>query len=267
MKVLEHNSYRELINEALKQKLGHGAKVKLADALNCNPGYISQVLSSNKIDFSPENIIKISHFLELDSTEEEYLLALLHWERSGSVELKKYWEKKIKALKKENSIVEKQIKQISQELSENAKSIYYSHWAYSAIHMVVSIDKFKSSEEIAKRLGISIHLSSRVVQFLEEHHLITISGRYFEIGKTRIHLKPDSPLIKSHHQNFRQKAMVSLENENEFDLHYSAVLTLSNKDAVKIRQMILNFISDKEKILTTSPNEEIIGLNLDIFKF
>lgn len=267
MNIFEFSDYRDLVSALLEKEVGRGSKVKLAEALNCNPGYISQVLGKSKIHFSPENIIKISSFLKLDQVKEKYLMALLHQERAGSFELKKYWEDEIKQLKNQHLKVEKQVKNISQELSDAAKAIYYSHWAYSAVHMVVSIDEFKDAKDIARRLKISQQLALKVLQFLEEQQLISKNKQTYQIGKTRIHLKSDSPLVKTHHQNFRNKAIIALEEDNDFDLHYSSVLTLSKKDSVKIRQLLLKFIAEKEEILIPSPNEDIIGLNLDLFKF
>ena len=267
MNIYEFTDYRDLIDDTLDRKVGRGAKVRVAEILNCNPGYISQVLSKTKVHFSPENIIKIAAFLKFEVAEEEFLLSLLYLEKSSTQDLKTYWQKKVAHLRKQHLKVDKQVKQLSQDLSDSVKATYYSHWAYFAIHMFVSIDQFESSQEIAKHLNISNQLTTRVVNFLIEYKLITKNQKYFEVGKTRIHLSPDSPLIKTHHQNFRNKAIVSLEEDNDFDIHYSAVLTLSIKDALKIRQMMLKFISDKEVILLPSPNEEIIGLNLDLFKF
>lgn len=266
MNFYEYSDYRDLIFQLLETKIGRGAKVKVAEVLNCNPGYISQVLGKSKIHFNSENIIKISLFLNLNTDEQEFLLSLLQLERSGSKELKNFWIAKVEQLRKQHLKVEKQVKNISKDLSDTEKAIYYSHWAYSAVHMAVSIDHFKSSEEISKRLKISNQLALRIVKFLEEKNLITKEKNSYQIGNTRIHLKSDSPLVKSHHQNFRNKAILSLEEDNDFDLHYSAVLTLSKKDAVKIRQLMLKFIRDKEEILIPSPNEDIIGLNLDLFK-
>jgi uncharacterized protein (TIGR02147 family) len=267
MSFYEYIDYRDLVAFLLESKIGRGSKVKLAEVLNCNPGYISQVLNKTKIHFNAENVIKISHFLMLEPIEEEFLMALLHLERSGSVELKNYWLNKIKIIRNHQSKVEKQVKKVSQDLSESAQAIYYSHWAYSAIHMIVSIDDFKSSQEISKRLKVSNQLTAKILAFLEEHNLITKDKNIYRIGKTRIHLKSESPLVKSHHQNFRNKAIISLEEDNDFDLHYSAVLTLSKKDSLKIRQLLLKFIREKEEILLPSANEDIIGLNLDLFKF
>lgn len=95
--------------------------------------------------------------------------------------------------------------------------------------MLVSIDDFKNAQEVSKRLKISDQLASKVLTFLENNGLVAKDKNSYRIGKTRIHLKSECPLVKSHHQNFRNKAIISLEEDNDFDLHYSAVLTLSKK--------------------------------------
>ncbi|HXH30016.1 MAG TPA: hypothetical protein VNJ01_04320 [Bacteriovoracaceae bacterium] len=85
-------------------------------------------------------------------------------------------------------------------------------------------------------------------------------------SERRTHLKDGTHFSKSHHQNFRQRAINSLEEENTFDLHYSSVLTLSKKDMLKIRELILKLVSDKKEILIPSPNEDMICLNIDLFR-
>lgn len=266
MKVFSFTDYRDLIDEFLKSRFGRGAKVKLAEALNCQPGYISQVLGKTKIHFSPENIIKVSQFLGLTTTEEDYLMNLLQKERAGSVELKTHYESKLHKARIENLTFEKQLKKRTSELDEVSKAIYYGHWSYSAIHMLISIPGFNTREKIVKRLQISEALAGKVLRFLLEKDLIQENRGTYSVGETRIHLKKDSPFIKSHHQNFRHKAILSLENENDFDLHYSSVMTLSVRDSIKIRQLVLELITKKDEILIPSPNEELICLNLDLVR-
>lgn len=266
MNTFNFSDYRDLIQSSLENK-GRGSKLKLAEFLNCNPGYISQVLSKGKIHFSPENIIKVSEFLKLNAREEEFLLTLLQFERAGSKELQHFYKKKIQKFQDESLKIDKQIKDVNTELDDATKAIYYSHWAYSAIHMMVSIDRYQKIDTIAERLKLSLAFTQRVLSFLEDKHLVIKSKHErYSIGKTRMHLKADSPLVKSHHQNYRHKAILSLEDENDFNLHYSGVLTLSKKDALKIRALVLKMIADTEEILIPSANEEIMSLNLDIFK-
>jgi uncharacterized protein (TIGR02147 family) len=266
MDLFKYNDYRDLVSETLKARFGHGARAKLATALQTHPGYISQVLSKSKIHFSAENLMKVSSFLGLSNPEEEFLMALLQLERSGSVELEQFWRQRVEVLRRQFQKVEKQVT-ASRELSDAAKAIYYSHWSYSAVHMVVSIDAFSSPQEIAHRLRVSGELATKVLAFLTENGLVSTRAGRYEIGKTRIHLKADSPLVRTHHHNFRTKALVALEDDSEFNLNYSAVLTLSKKDAIKIRSMLLEFLKEAEVILGPSENEDIVGLNLDLFRF
>lgn len=264
MNYYNFTDYRDLLL-ALLEKKGRGSKVQLAHELNCQPGHISQVLNKNKVHFSPENMVRISQFLNLDFSQEDYLLNLFYKERAASHELKEYFQKKIVVLQNENLSFEKQLKR-TDRLDEVSKSIYYSHWAYCCIHMIVSIPEFNTLAKICDRLNIGKEFALKVLNFLTEKGLITESDGHYSVGEVRIHLKKDSPLVRSHHQNFRYKALASLERESSFDLHYSSVMTLSKKDAIKIRDLILELTKKKDEILIPSPNEEIICFNLDFFK-
>ena len=87
----------------------------------------------------------------------------------------------------------------------------------------------------------------------------------YKIGNTRIHIGPNSPLVKKHHMNWRLKAMQNLERQNQKSLNYSLVLSASRKDIEKIRKRVLDFISDVEAIYMPSSEEAMQCLNLDFF--
>ncbi len=267
MQLYSFNDYRDLVDWVLAERWGRGSKVRLAQELNCQPGYISQVLSKSKIHFSPENLHKIATLFSLAPTEHDYLMTLLFKEKAGSKELEKYFSEKARRIQRENLKIEKQIRDAPAELGDVDKAVYYSHWAYSAIHMLVSIDEYRSEAKISEKLRLPSKFTNKVLSFLSEKNLIKHEGEKFSLGTARLHLKSDSPLVKAHHQNYRSKSVQSLENDNEFDLHYSSVMTLSHADAERIRSLILELISEKEKILLPSPNEEMICLNVDLFKF
>jgi hypothetical protein len=131
---------------------------------------------------------------------------------------------------------------------------------------MVSIEKYRKPDTISKQLSLSKQQVSKVLHFLLEKKLIEKVDGEYDIGPTRIHLPASSPLVMMHHQNFRQMGLSYMDQENDFDLRYSSVLTLGQEDAIKIKNLVLKLIKDKEAILIPSPNEEIIGLNLDLFK-
>ena len=50
------------------------------------------------------------------------------------------------------------------------------------------------------------------------------------------------------------------------DLHFSSVYSLSREDAGKIRALLLNAIERAEPILRASPEEEVFGIGVDLFR-
>lgn len=132
-------------------------------------------------------------------------------------------------------------------LDEVSKGIYYSHWAYCCIHMIVSIPEFNTLKKICDRLNIEQKFAQKVLNFLSEKGFISENNGYYSVGEARLHLRKDSPLVKAHHQNFRHSAIMSLERENSFNLHYSSVMTLSKKDAIRVRDLILELTKKKMK--------------------
>jgi hypothetical protein len=60
-------------------------------------------------------------------------------------------------------------------------------------------------------------------------------------------------------------ALHRLEDKHKEDIFYSGVFAMSKADTEKIRELILNFIKEKGKILDPSNEEMASVLNLDFF--
>lgn len=266
MKIYQFISYKTFLQSCFKDISLKKKKSQLAQFLNCQPGFISQALSEGKTHFTTEHIYKTGLFFNLDEKEINYLILLLQYEKAGTVELQKHFKNQIDEMQNENKEITTRIKKSNRKLLDHEKAIYYSHWAYMAIHMSVSLPELYSQKLIQEHFHINFDFCNSVIQFLLETGLIEKNGNKLSIGKTRIHLERNSPLVKSLHQNWRQKAIESLVDTNEFNLHYSSVLALSKKDALKIRGIILELIKQKEEILIPSPEEEIVAFNIDYFK-
>ena len=266
MSIYNYLNYRQFILERFEDKFFKKRKTDLASFLGCGPGFVSQALSEGQTHFSSEPIFKVALFLELDQEETEYLLTIHQYEKSGSEDLKSYLKDKILNLQKEKKEIDSKIKKTDRKLSDIEKSIYYSHWAYMAIHMAVSLPHLKTAKQIASYLHLDFKFVEVVLDYLLDTGLISKENSRLSIGKTRIHLDRHSPLIKSLHQNMRQKAIESLINTNDFNLNYSSILVLSREDSLKIRSMILDLIKKKEEILIPSPEEEMVVFNIDYFR-
>jgi uncharacterized protein (TIGR02147 family) len=266
MNLYEYDSYREFFKSYFAQAGKRGEQTKLAAFLNCQTSFISQVLTGAKTHFSLEHISQITKYLKLDAEQSDYLILLCLYEKAGTKDLQEHFYKKIVAVKNQHQLITAKISKRGSTLSNEQKAVYYSHWAYMAIHMAISIPDLSTEDKIRKYFNFPQEFVSEIFKFLIDAELIEKEQNHYKIGKTRIHLENTSPLVRSLHSNWRQKAIDSLIDKDELNLHYSSVLILSKKDALKIKQLILELIKEKEKILLPSPEEQMVIFNLDYFK-
>src|SRR5690606_26718726 len=93
-------------------------------------------------------------YLAHTEIETDYFALMVQYERAGTTELKKYIEKKIEALRLEALKLSKRISH-EKKLSDNQRSIFYSSWLYSAVHLFTSTRKQGVTlDEIATRFAI-----------------------------------------------------------------------------------------------------------------
>jgi len=265
MSLYEFISYKDFLKKALETKgTKRGIRTKLASFLKCQTGFISQVLNGNT-HFSLEHCMRIGDFLNLDSEEKHFFMLLVQKEKAGTSELKNYYAMQLKDIIKRKNEIKNRIKVLS-NLNEKDYVQYYSNWYYAAIHVLVSIPDYKTKEAISKKLNLSLKTTSEILKFLVEKGLIFENLGKYSIGKARIHLYRESPMIFKHHTNWRIEAIKSLENLNAQDLHYSSVITISKSDAVKIKNILLKSLEIIEPILLPSKEEEIFSICMDFFK-
>ncbi|MGE3386093.1 MAG: TIGR02147 family protein [Bdellovibrionales bacterium] len=262
--IYEYDDYRTYLQAALPVKgAERGARNRLAEVLNCQKGFISQVLSG-KNHFSLEHGARISQFLKLDETEEEFFLLLLHLGRAGSKELEKFYQKRIALIRERRRQVHERIRAKS-DLSESEQAIYYSSWHYTAVHMCLMIPHLRTKTAISKTLGVSTVAVNRVIEFLISVGLAKDEGDKISSGPARSHLSAESPLVAKHHVNWRMRAIDSLDHIRPRDLHYSLVMSISENAAEKIREILLKAIQENEPIMKAAEDKTIYALNLDLF--
>jgi len=260
----DYKDYRSFLKAALPVAgLSRGSRNRLAEALNCQKGFVSQVLSGRS-HFSLEHGIKICRFLDLSGSEEEYFLLLLHKDRAGSKDLEKFYDKKLMEAAERRKQIKERIR-ASSDLSVEEQMTYYSSWHYTAIHMCLMIPDLTSRVSICSFLNLSSSAVTKVLDFLLQVGLAQESGDKLTAGPARIHLPESSPLIAKHHTNWRMRAIDSLDSLKEHDLHYSLIMSISDEAAEKIREVLLNAIQNVEPIMKAADDKNVYSLNLDLF--
>jgi uncharacterized protein (TIGR02147 family) len=261
-----YDDYRELLRDIEKSKgaEGRGFWTQIAKATGCQSSYVSRILAKGA-HFSQEQTLKLCEFLLLPADETEYVLCLVEHAKSGTAELKTFYQKKLNALRETKLNIQSRVKP-SVILSSEALATFYSQWYYLAIHVLILNPKFRTPIAIANALGLSVFTTEKAVRFLLDQGLVQSENGELVPGQVDTHLGRSSPFIKQHHSNWRIAAIESIRNEDDRDLHYSAVSSLSEKIVGEIRGRLVSLIEDYVSTVKPTNDETLYAFNLDFFR-
>lgn len=263
--VYSYSNYKTYLQDRVTlESPRSGFKSRLARAAVCQPAYITQVLKG-AAHLSLEQAIRVSDWFEMDPSERHYFLLLVQRARAGSLELQKYFELQISACVKKRNTLSKRLESTA-SVSEGDRSRYYSSWIYAAIHMALTIPELRTKEAIAKRLGLPERKVMEALGFLCRSGLAKRSASGYELKVSNVRLASESPLMTQHHTNWRLQAVNALERESLRELHYSSVMSLSQKDATRLKEMILEFIGHFLSQVKVSREELIYCMGVDFFE-
>lgn len=266
MTIFETNNYKTYLDDKLKAdpKGARGGRSRLARFLNCQPGYVSRVLSGSA-HFSLEQAEAVNRFLGHTEDESSQFLMQVERDRAGTPQLRGYFDKQLK-LGRDRHLNMKERFKIENKLTEIEKNLYYSSWLYAAIHVFATVPKFQDPTTLAAHLKMDLGKLNGIIEDLSKMGLLQVQRGKISVGTARIHLGSDSPLILRHHANWRLQAIRSLERETEKNLHYSSVVSLSAEDIVKIKTILIKSIESIKRVVRDSPEEEVACLSLDFFQ-
>lgn len=263
--VYEFTDYKAYLLHALDtSETARGMRTRMAQALGCQTAFVSQVLNGHT-HFSLEHAARIRTFLALSKDEGDFFMLLVHLGRAGTRDLAEYYRDQLEGIIRRRQTISERI-QVKRALSKEDQAQYYSSWIYATIHVMLSIPRFKTAAALSEHLALPLNHVTEVLEFLASVGLARRIGGRFEIGTTRIHLGQDSPLISKHHTNWRMRAIHALDVPQKGDLHYSSVVTLSEDDAKKIREILLASLEKVEPILVESKEEAAFALSLDLYR-
>lgn len=262
----DYDSYKEYLNDRIKNSpsKGHGMKRVIAEAIGCQAAFVTQVLKGEP-NFSLEQGVRLNSFLGHSKEESKFFMYLLHLGRAGSIELEDFFKQEIKEIRKYRSDLKNRV-DTKDKLRDVDQQIYYSTWHYAAIHIMLTLPHYRTHQVIAKRLSLPENRVVEILDFLVKTGLARRVGSHYEPGRTRIHLSKDSPQIQRHHTNWRMRAIHSIDVNDEQDLHYSSVVTISEEDVAKIKELFIKSIESARKIVKESPEETLQGICIDFFR-
>ncbi len=264
--IFEYQDYKKYLRDLIRKSplWRRGGRLKLAEAMGCGAGYVTQVLNKDA-NLSLEQAEKLCRVIGLSSNEVNYFLLLVNSARAGSAQLRNIFREQIDRIISQRVNLKDKIKP-EEILSQESQAVYYSSWQYAAIHMLCTIPSFEMREAISERLAVPKEKISEILDFLESVGLIERSKGQTSVTSKRIFVDKDSVFNYRHHVNFRQLAMSNLDKFDKTDFHYSGAHSLSLQDSAKIIEIIRESIFKSRQLIKDSPEEDLFGFNIDFFK-
>lgn len=266
LKVFLFNDYRVFIRAKLDENADlRGYQGALAKAAGCQPSFFSQMLSSH-LQLTPDHAANLCDFWKFNSSERDYFVTLVMKDRAASRELKNMCDETLERLRKANADLSKRFGK-ERELVAEHESVYYSSWLLSAIHIGIAIPEFQSPKILAARLGVPVELVTNGLKTLESLELAEqTTGDKWQITKKSIHLPRFSPFQKTHHLNWRFRAIHRAQEGQEKGVHYTSIYALAKNDIARIEEVIRECIEKTRKIVEPSPEEELVCFTCDLFR-
>jgi len=264
--VFHYENYRKYLNDFIADR-PRGTRSDLAKCLNCQPGYVTQVLKGEK-DLSLEQGLAFAQFAGLKGGEKDFFITLLQKDRAGTSALRAYCNEQLEQLRARSAAVLQERLPLPKRIEGRDLVEYYSAWYYAAIHVCLSISSLREPSALAKELKLPLSSVVRALQYLErvgfaEH----VDGEY-HLTQNSIHLGGDDPLVSKHHANWRVRTLQALEQgslSNANSVHFSSVITLSREDARKIQGKLIEWIREAQAISHPSPEEVTRVLCVDFY--
>lgn len=263
------NNYVNYLNHWIKSSPngGHGVRKKIAELLNVQTSYISQVLSGT-VTLKEEYVIRLSEFLNLEALESDYFIALVGLERASSVDLRKYYKEKAERLR--SQLQQNALKDTASEpVASEDFGEYYSSWHYSAIHMM-SLTRPLNAEIICAQINISKRKAERILKYLLTNGFVTYEKGFYKYTKKSIHMSKQHHWAYQHHVNWRLKSIEQMQIEQmqadpERNLHYTSVAVFTDKEAEIIKNKFHELIREIRTTIAEAQDETVYVYSMDLF--
>lgn len=264
--VYEFDNYRKFLAKKIGEmpNKGYGQLSQLARQISVHTSLISQILKGHK-ELTTDQAALVTEYFQMNESETEYFVQLVHLQRAGNQASRKIYSMRLQKLKEKTEKISNRVK-VTAKLSAEVRAVFYSDWTYTAVRQTVAILHNPDAHSIGSYLGLPPKKVQPILDFLIQAGLCKIISSKLTTGTASTHLDSDSPWIKVHHINWRQKSIQNMELQNDSDIHYTAPMTLSKKDVALVREKLIQYIEEINSIVDPSPSEELCCLNIDWFK-
>jgi uncharacterized protein (TIGR02147 family) len=264
--LFEYSSYRPYLKARLEANgPKSGLKRRAAESLSVHTTFISQVVLG-KADLSLDQGERMNHFLKHSDEESDYFLDLLIYERASEASLKKRYEKKIHGRHQQRAQIHRRFEK-TRELAPADQKLFYSSHLFGLLHVLASIPQYRDRESLALATGFPQRIVNDAIDFLLRIGVLkSVKGQLIP-GERHLHLGNDSSHIWQHHANWRMASLQRMQFGQPTDLHYSLSFSCSEKDAVKMRESLLEHLKSMSETIARSPEEKAYVYCFDLYEW
>jgi uncharacterized protein (TIGR02147 family) len=265
--IFDFSDYRKFVSTWLAQQphKGRGFFTQLATKLSTSNAAVTQIFKGHR-EMSQEHALELSEEFNFNPKELLYFLLLTDYSRTSSHKLKKVLSLQIQKTQTEQKDLVNKVEK-DKVLTDEMKSVYYSSWVYTGLRNLIATEQYNSIHLLAERLKLPPNQVNKAIDFLIQNQFLTFEKNKLITGPQKTHLESNSPFITKHHQNWRIKSLVEMENHSEKDLFYTAPMSLSEDLAEQIRGQLAEFIKNLVTEIGPSKSETVRCLNIDWFAY
>jgi plasmid maintenance system antidote protein VapI len=260
--------YISLVNRLLgirNERRPRGAIKAFAEKLRCHPTFIAQVLKG-RAHFSPEQALDVCEHFGFSVAQQDFFLNLVARDRAGTEKLKKIYQGKIDDLLEARRDLKPETGG-TQKLGSPLEAEYFGNWMYQFIHAMIQIPGFQNPSSISKELSRPHSEIIAVLKRLKELGLARNSGSLWTSTLTSIHLPKTSEYSRYLHTTWKAKILSDLHSQTRLSgTHFSGVITGTEKDFQRVREILAGALKDIRKAVEPSPAENLYVLSMDCYR-
>jgi uncharacterized protein (TIGR02147 family) len=261
--LFQYTDYKNYLRNRVDSSEEKGIVRVMAEAVGCQRSYISQVMNG-KVHLTKDQAWGLCEFWKLGSLEAEYFLLLVEHARAATRSYRAQMERDLERIRRSRDDLKSRMKREEIQNPKDA-ALYYSAWYHSAIHILLSIPGFHSPEAIAKKLGLSVKLVENCLENLKQLDLAKESLGKWQFEGKGIHITRKSSYVVFHHSNWRQRAVLSAQQEDENSIHFTNVQSVSREAYEELKNRLREFVDQANKLIEPSAEEKLICFNCDLF--
>jgi uncharacterized protein (TIGR02147 family) len=263
--VFDFTEYKDYIRfkiQAPENTRGYSAN--LARSAGMHGSFLSKVLNSH-VHLTPDQAADFCAHWNLDRDETTYFLGLLNLARASSKNLQSMIRAELKTLRKKRDELTHRFGHSETPTSQNIGS-YYSAWYVMCVHMLLQIPQFRTPQQLAKRLGLSVELVQSVLASLAEQGLAEEEAGHWRSTKSDLHLGRDSIWANVHATNWLNKTAMKVQEGAPQEITFSSVVTISRRTADEIKRLLIDDLEQIRTQMIESPSEELYYFGINFYR-